>query len=73
MSALTEATLIIEAGETSGSLTQANAALFQRRKLLIWEDCFHNRSITWPAKFVAKGAKRVSSYEDIKNALNDNV
>ncbi len=69
MSALTEATLIVEAGETSGSLTQATAALYQKRKVLIWEDCFHNKNINWPQRFVAKGARRVSSYEDIKKEL----
>ncbi|RYE40278.1 MAG: DNA-processing protein DprA [Sphingobacteriales bacterium] len=71
MSALTEATLIVEAGDTSGSLTQARAALYQKRKVLIWEDCFHNNSITWPKRFLDKGAIRVSSYEDIKNALGE--
>ena len=34
MSALTEATIIVEAGETSGTLVQAKAALEQGRKLL---------------------------------------
>jgi DNA processing protein len=34
MSALTEATIIVEAGETSGTLTQARAALYQGRKAL---------------------------------------
>jgi len=69
MSALTDATLIIEAGETSGTLIQARAALDQKRKLLIWEDCFLNKEITWPSRFVEKGAIRVSSYEDILQAL----
>jgi DNA processing protein len=69
MSALTLASLIIEAGETSGSLTQATAAIDQGRKLLIWESCFHNKEITWPAKFEAKGAIRVKNYEDVKAAL----
>ena len=35
MSALTEATIIVEAGETSGTLTQARAAIKQGRKLFI--------------------------------------
>lgn len=35
MSAMTEATVIVEAGETSGTLTQARAAIFQKRKLFI--------------------------------------
>jgi len=70
MSALTEATLIVEAGETSGSLTQAAAALFQKRKLFIWDTCFKNKKISWPQNFAEKGAIRVSSYEELKGYLN---
>ena len=69
MSALTEATLIMEASETSGTLIQARAALDQKRKLLIWEDCFLNKNIAWPERFIEKGAIRVSSYADIKRVL----
>jgi len=70
MSALTEATVIVEAGETSGTLIQARAALEQGRKLFILESCFQNTKITWPAKYEKKGAIRVKEYEDIKNALS---
>jgi DNA processing protein len=70
MSALTEATLIVEAGETSGSLTQAAAALFQKRKLFIWDTCFKNKKISWPQHFAEKGAIRVSGYEELKEHLN---
>jgi DNA processing protein len=69
MSALTEATIIMEAGETSGTLTQARAALKQKRKLLIWCTCFENEALTWPKRFEAEGAKRVSNYDDVKRAL----
>lgn len=69
MSALTEATIIIEASDTSGTLTQARAALAQGRKLFILESCFHNPSITWPARFEAQGAIRVKDYEDIRRNL----
>ncbi|WP_250205809.1 DNA-processing protein DprA, partial [Escherichia coli] len=69
MSALTEATIIIEASETSGTLTQARAALAQGRKLFILESCFRNPSITWPARFEAQGAIRVRNYEDIRRHL----
>jgi len=69
MSALTEATVIIEAGETSGTLIQARAALHQGRKLFILESCFHNKNLTWPKRFLDKGAIRVKDYNDIKNAL----
>ncbi|EQD55013.1 SMF family protein [mine drainage metagenome] len=43
MSALTEATVIVEAGETSGTLTQARAAIAQGRKLFILDNCFQNQ------------------------------
>ena len=70
MSALTQATVIIEASETSGTLYQARAALNQGRKLFILDSCFNNSSITWPAKYAEKGAIRVTDYEDIKAHLN---
>ncbi|GGZ32226.1 DNA-processing protein DprA [Asticcacaulis endophyticus] len=69
MSALTEGTIIVEAGETSGTLTQARAALHQGRKLFILESCFKNTAITWPARFEAEGAVRVRTTQDIWDAL----
>lgn len=70
MSALTEATIIVEAGETSGTLIQAKAALEQGRKLFILDSCFKNGSLTWPAKFEEMGAVRVRDYDDIAKALS---
>lgn len=69
MSALTEGTIIVEAGETSGTLTQARAALHQGRKLFILDSCFQRTDITWPARFEAEGAVRVRSSDDIWEAL----
>jgi DNA processing protein len=68
MSALTEATIIVEAGETSGSLIQARAAIEQGRKLFILDSCF-SRGLKWPEKFLDRGAIRVRDYGDIKGAL----
>jgi DNA processing protein len=65
MSALTEASIIIEAGETSGTLTQARAALHQGRKLFILESNFHKKGLTWPHRFEERGAIRVREYEDV--------
>ena len=70
MSALTEATVIVEAGETSGTLSQAKAALQQNRKLFILDSCFQDARLTWPAKLEAKGAIRVSDYDDIRRSLS---
>lgn len=69
MSALTEATVIVEAGETSGTLIQAHAALQQGRKLFILESCFQDKRSNWPQKYVEKGAIRVAKYDDIREAL----
>lgn len=66
MSALTEATIIVEAGETSGTLVQARHALKQNRKLFILESNFRNPTLSWPAKFEELGAIRVRDYEDIR-------
>lgn len=70
MSALTEATIIVEAGETSGTLIQARAALQQGRKLFILDNCFKNPDLTWPEKYEKKGAIRVRDYDDVRNALS---
>lgn len=70
MSALTEATIIVEASETSGTLIQAQAALNQGRKLFILESNFHNSAITWPAKFEKLGAIRVREFNDIVQSLS---
>ncbi|WP_241610194.1 DNA-processing protein DprA [Rosenbergiella epipactidis] len=70
MSALTKATVIVEASDTSGTLTQARAALAQGRKLFILESCFQNSSISWPAKYEALGAIRVRDYNDIHSNLD---
>lgn len=70
MSALTEATVIVEAGETSGTLTQARAAVHQGRKLFILESCFNNPAITWPERYLREGAIRVRTIDDIWAALD---
>jgi DNA processing protein len=69
MSALTEATVIVEASDTSGTLTQARAALHQGRKLFILDSCFNRTDISWPALFEKRGAVRVRHSDDIWNAL----
>ncbi|HEJ2269662.1 TPA: DNA-protecting protein DprA [Pseudomonas aeruginosa] len=69
MSALSEATVIVEASETSGTLIQAQAALKQGRKLFILESNFKNPAITWPARFEKLGAIRVREFDDIQREL----
>jgi DNA processing protein len=69
LSALAGASVIVEAGEISGTLIQAQAALAQGRKLFILNGCFDQPGLTWPARFEALGAIRVRNYEQILNAV----
>lgn len=69
MSALAQATVIVEASDTSGTLAQARAALQQGRKLFILDNCFRNPKLTWPARFQEQGAIRVTDIDDIRAAL----
>ena len=68
MSALTDATVIVEAGKTSGTLIQAKAALEQGRKLFVLESCF-DQDLAWPERLVANGAIRVREYGEIAEQL----
>lgn len=69
MSALTEATVIVEAGETSGTLIQARHALKQKRKLFILDSCFEVEGLTWPHHYAKQGAIRVKDFDDIRKHL----
>ena len=68
MSAISDATVIIEAGETSGTRTQAKAALEQGRPLFILDSCFR-RGLSWPEKLQDQGAIRVHDYDDMRRHL----
>ncbi|WP_104012066.1 DNA-processing protein DprA [Burkholderia anthinoferrum] len=70
MSAFSDATIIVEAGDTSGTLIQARAALKQRRKLFILDSCFNNPNISWPATYEKRGAIRVRDLDDILTHLD---
>lgn len=69
MSALTQATIIVEAGETSGTLIQARHALKQGRMVFILESNFRKAELKWPHTFEERGAIRVADYDDIRRHL----
>ncbi len=69
MAALSEGTVIIEASDTSGSLTQAKACIAQGKKLFILNSCLNNSDIKWPRRFLNQGAILVNTIEDILDAL----
>ena len=68
MSALSVATVIVEAGETSGALIQGRQALEQGRQLFILDSCFCE-GLEWPENLVAQGAVRAKEYGDIQGKL----
>ena len=70
MASISEATIIVEASDTSGSLIQARECLKQGKKLFIMDSCFENPKISWPAEYVKKGAIRVNGAPDILKHLS---
>ena len=69
MSALTEATIIVQAGAVSSAVGQAEFALRMGRKVFILNGCFEQPGVTWPARLEAAGAVRVRSFDQIARAL----
>ena len=72
MSGLSLATVIMEAGETSGALKQADFAFKQGRQIIIPENVLSIPKITWPQKYVKNGAAVVKSPMDVLKVLADN-
>jgi DNA processing protein len=66
MAALTEATIIVEAGNTSSALIQARHALLQGRKLFVLDSCVRNPALSWPAQLLERGAISVAGFEQIR-------
>lgn len=69
MAAISDATVIVEASDTSGSLIQARACIKQGRKLFIMKSCLDNPDIAWPKRFVDSGAIVLSDPRDLLKAV----
>lgn len=70
MAALSDATIIVEASDTSGSLYQAAECQRLGRWLFILKSVVDNKWLEWPAKFASYPRTRVvSTAEDILNVL----
>lgn len=72
MSGLSLATVIMEAGETSGALKQADFALKQGRQIMIPESALKLEKITWPERYVKRGASVVKTPMDVIKLLAEN-
>lgn len=54
MAAISDATVIVEASDRSGTLSQANACLKQGRPLFIMRSAAESVDVSWPAKYLGK-------------------
>jgi DNA processing protein len=73
MALISDATVIIEAGETSGSLSQGWEALRLGRPLFIAQSIVESPSLSWPAKMLGYGARVLSAeaVEELFEVLPD--
>lgn len=69
MAAISDATVIVEASDTSGSLIQAHACMRQGRPLFLMRSCLERPNLAWPEKFVAAGAQVLDSMDELLATL----
>jgi DNA processing protein len=70
MALLSEATVIVEAGEKSGTLHQGWEALRLGRLLFLLESVAENASLSWPSEMIRYGAQ-VLSRENLELVLDE--
>jgi DNA processing protein len=69
MALISNASIIVEAGETSGSLHQGWEALRLGRPLFIWKSIFSESSLSWPRKMLRFGALELTDPKQVLEAL----
>ena len=70
MALLTDATVIVEAGEKSGTVHQGWEALRLGRQLFLLESVANDPALSWPAKMIHYGA-HVLSRDNLDEMLSD--
>ena len=71
ISGLAEAVIVVEAGERSGALRQAEHCIKQGRDILIPHSLLYS-SLLWPRKYIQKGAHTFKNIKDVLEFLNKN-
>lgn len=69
MALISDATVIMEAGETSGAISQGWEALRLGRRLFIARSVAENPALTWPSEMRKYGAEVLAEAEDVIEAL----
>lgn len=69
MALISDASVIVEAGKTSGSKHQGWETLRMGRPLFIWESVVNNEELEWPTEMIEHGAIELSNPFDILEVL----
>ncbi|MDH3617564.1 MAG: DNA-protecting protein DprA [Nitrosopumilus sp.] len=69
MALISDASVIVEAGKSSGSLHQGWETLRLGRPLFIWESVVNNKELDWPKEMMEYGAMELSDPFDILEVL----
>jgi len=69
MALISNASIIVEAGDSSGSLHQGWEALRLGRPLFIWSSIMNDHSLSWPRKMVRYGAMELRDAEEVLHVL----
>ena len=69
MALISDATIIVEASDTSGSLHQGWEALRLGRPLFIWKSILSNTQLNWPQKMLRYGAIELTDPTDVFESL----
>jgi DNA processing protein len=69
MALIADASIIVEAGNSSGSLHQGWEALRLGRPLFIWSPLMHVPSLNWPEKMAMYGAMEFNDPEEVLDEL----
>jgi len=69
MALISDASIIVEAGSTSGTIHQGWEAIRLGRPLFLWHQLIHDTSLVWPKKMVEYGAMEFSDPKEILESL----
>nr|MDG6935156.1 DNA-processing protein DprA [Nitrososphaerota archaeon] len=68
MALVSDASIIVEAGESSGALSQGWETLRLGRPLFISKEIFA-KSLSWPKEMIKYGARKLESVDELLEAL----
>ncbi len=69
MALISNASIMVEAGDSSGSLHQGLEALRLGRQLFIWKSVMDNVSLKWPRELMKYGALKLDDADQVMDVL----